>query len=215
MFKRRRFFKIVGLAVVVLAMLTVCWNWWVGYSVREKVYSLETELPDRHVGLLLGTSKFAKQGQINLYYKYRLEATETLYKRGQIEFILVSGDNSTIHYNEPVTMKNDLIALGIPDSNIVEDYAGFRTLDSMIRSKAVFGQDQIVVISQRFHVERALFLAKARGIDAIGFCAEDVSTSYGFKTSVREHFARIKMFIDLYILNKQPKFLGEPVQIPE
>lgn len=200
---------------MVLLLLSFGWNWWVGYSVSDRVFDQETNLPDRHVGLLLGTSKYASTGRINLFYKYRLDATETLYRRGQIEFILVSGDNSTIHYNEPVTMKNDLIALGIPDSNIIEDFAGFRTLDSMIRSKAVFGQDQIVVISQRFHIERALFLAKARGIDAIGFCAEDVPASYGFKTSVREYFARIKMFIDLYILNKQPKFLGEPVQIPE
>jgi SanA protein len=204
--KLKRILKISAIVLALFAVLSIGWNWWVGYSVRDRVFTLETELPDRHVGLLLGTSKYASQGRINLYYQYRLDATETLYKRGQISYVLVSGDNSTVHYNEPITMKNDLVAAGIPDSTIIEDYAGFRTLDSMIRSKAVFGQDRIVVISQRFHVERALFLAKARKIDAIGYCAKDVPASYGVKTAIREHFARIKLFVDIYILNKQPKF---------
>ena len=215
MSKRKRFFKISALIFGVFVLLSFFWNWWVGYSVKDKVFTLETDLPDRHVGLLLGTSKFASKGKVNLFYQYRLDAAQILYKRGQIEYVLVSGDNSTVHYNEPITMKNDLIAMGIPDSNIIEDYAGFRTLDSMIRSKAVFGQDNIVVISQRFHIERALYLANARDIDAIGYCAKDVPASYGFKTAVREYFARIKLFFDVYILNKQPKFLGDPVQIPE
>ncbi len=182
---------------------------------RKSIYTEYETIPKRHVGLLLGTSKYARGGTVNLFYRYRMDAASKLFETNKIDFILVSGDNSTMQYNEPVTMKKDLVALGIPDSNVVEDFAGFRTLDSMVRSKKVFGQDRIMVISQRFHVERALFLGKARGIEAIGFCAQDVPMTYGMKTGIREHFARIKLFVDLYILNKQPKFLGEPIQIPE
>jgi SanA protein len=213
--KLKRWLKYFGIVFLTLAVLSFFWNWWVGYSVRDRIFEEIDDIPHQHVAMLLGTAKYARGGQENLFYKYRIEAISKLYTGEKVYYILVSGDNSTMYYNEPQTMKNDLIAAGIPDSNVVEDYAGFRTLDSMVRSKAVFGQDQILVVSQRFHVERALFLGKARGIEAIGFCAQDVPMGYGIKTNIREHFARIKMFVDLYILNKQPKFLGEPVHIPE
>lgn len=179
------------------------------------IYSDVAKMPKRHAGLLLGTSRYTTQGEVNLYYRYRLQAAADLLLSEKIKFIILSGDNSTVYYNEPNTMKRDLVKFGVPDSNLVQDFAGFRTLDSVVRSKKVFGQDSVVIISQRWHVERALFIARHRGIAAIGFCAKDVSRNYGFKTRVREHFARIKLFVDLYILNKQPKFLGEPVYIPE
>ncbi len=213
--KLKKWLKYFGILFLTLAVLSFFWNWWVGYSVRKLIVDDVEKVPNRHVAMLLGTAKYTSGGQENLYYKYRIEAVSNLYKAEKVDYILVSGDNSTVYYNEPQTMKNDLIAAGFPDSNVVEDYAGFRTLDSMVRSKAVFGQDQIVVVSQRFHVERALFLGRAKGIEAIGYCAKDVPMGYGAKTNIREHFARIKLFVDLYILNKQPKFLGEPVHIPE
>ena len=183
-------------------------------SVQSQIATEAKDVKPVKVALLLGTSKYAKGGRINMYYKYRLQAVAQLYAAGKIEYVLVSGDNSTIHYNEPTTMLNDLIAMGIPKERIVQDFAGFRTLDSVVRAKEVFGQSKIIVVSQRFHVERAIFIAKRRGIEATGFCAKDVSASYGFKTQVREFFARGKMFIDLYLINKEPKFLGDPVQIP-
>lgn len=211
----KRLLKAIILGLLIVAPLTFLWSWWVGQSMARFISSDVSIIPKRHAGLLLGTTRYARGGDVNLYYRYRLQAAADLLNQGKIKFIILSGDNSTMQYNEPTTMKRDLAKLGVPDSNLVEDFAGFRTLDSVVRSKKVFGQDSVVIISQRWHVERALFIAHTRGINAIGFAAKDVTRSYGFKTQVREHFARIKLFVDLYLLNKQPKFLGEPVYIPE
>jgi SanA protein len=213
--KVRKWFRLTGILLLVLVVASFLWNWWVGYSVRGSIVEDLEKVPHRNVALLLGTAKYLRDGRENLFYTYRIKTIAELYAAGKASYILVSGDNSTVYYNEPQTMKNDLIAAGIPDSHVVEDFAGFRTLDSMVRSKRVFGQDSILVVSQRFHVERALFLGRARNIDAVGYCAADVPMGYGMKTRIREHFARIKLFVDLYLLNKQPKYLGEPVHIPE
>jgi SanA protein len=161
---------------------------------------------------VLGTSNRITDGSSNPYYTYRIDATISLYKAGKIEFILVSGDNGSIYYNEPNTIKKDLVDAGIPENVIFLDYAGFRTLDSMVRAKFIFGLDHVTVISQQFHNERAIYLAKQKGLNAIGFNAQDVSTSQGFKVQVREYFARVKVFIDV-LLNTQPKFYGTKIEI--
>lgn len=171
-------------------------------------------LPHVHVGLVLGTSPKVMSGEQNLYYTHRIEAASRLYFQGIIDRILVSGDNRTIYYNEPIVMKADLLEAGIPEDCIHLDYAGLRTLDSMVRSKKVFGQDSIIVISQDFHNERAVYLARKNGIEAWGYNAEDVSLNSGFKTRIREYFARVKMMLDIYILHTQPRHLGDPIEIP-
>jgi len=181
-------------------------------STRGKVFNSTKEIPHNKVGLLLGTGKFLLNGRINLYYKYRIEATAKLYKAGKIDFVLVSGDNSTKDYDEPTTIKDDLIKNGIPANRIYLDYAGFRTLDSVVRSKLIFGQESITVISQQFHNERAIFIATKKKINAVGFNAKDVNVHYGFKTRLRERFARVKMILD-FIIGKNPKFLGEKIEI--
>ena len=135
-----------------------------------------------------------------------------MYKSGKISYILVSGDNSTEYYNEPEQFKKELIKHGIPEDKIFLDYAGFRTLDSVVRAKKVFGQSKITIISQKFHNERAIYIAEKHGIDAIGFNARDVSKNYGFKTKVREYFARSKAIIDV-VFNVDPKFLGDKIEI--
>lgn len=177
-----------------------------------KLYSNINTTPVNKVGLLLGTSKYVSNRQINLYYKYRIEAALTLFKSGKINYILVSGDNSTLSYNEPTTMQKDLIERGVPKECIYLDYAGFRTFDSVIRSKEIFGQESITIISQPFHNKRALFIASHKEINAIAYNAERVNTHYGFKTNIREIFARCKMVLDL-TLGNQPKFLGEKITI--
>lgn len=181
-------------------------------SAKNKMYSSSAKIPHNKVGLLLGTSKYLSNGTINQYYQNRIDATLSLYKAGKIDFIIVSGDNSRKEYDEPTTIKNDLIAGGVPAEKIFLDYAGFRTLDSVVRCDKIFGQKSITIISQKFHNERALFIAKYKGIKAIGFNAKDVQKYYGFKTQLREKFARVKTMIDL-LFGKDPKFLGEKVEI--
>lgn len=168
-----------------------------------------TKIPETEVALLLGTSRYTIRGNTNLYFKYRIQAVVALFKSNKIKHIIVSGDNSITSYNEPREMRKALIAQGVPEESITLDYAGFRTLDSVVRCKEVFGQNDFIIISQQFHVERALFIADKFNINAIGFAAKNPPEKYSFKTNIREYFARTKAIIDIYILNTQPKFLGE------
>jgi SanA protein len=170
-------------------------------------------LPGKKVGLLLGTSKYRPGGAINLYYRYRVEAAVRLFESGKVRFILISGDNATQSYNEPSTFRQDLIQSGIPAERIYLDYAGFRTLDSVVRCKEVFQEDDIIIISQPFHNERAVFIAQHKGLQASGFNAQDVTLRYGWKIQLREVFARVKTMLDLYVLHTQPRFLGEKIEI--
>jgi SanA protein len=197
-------------AILVLAIFGVDMN--VSSTASPRLYSNVDSIPKNDVGLLLGTIKRLNNGTLNLYYKYRIEATVALFKSGKINYILVSGDNGAKDYDKPTTMMEDLVAAGIPPSRIYLDYAGFRTLDSVVRSKEVFGQKSITVISQPFHNERAIYLADANGIEAVGFNARSVSMNYGLKVLVREKLARCKMLLDL-VFGAQPKYLGDKIHI--
>lgn len=208
----KRFVQIFLVLILLLLLVIVSVNYYVTKSTLKNLFTEVENTPYNKVGLLLGTSKYTKAGYLNLYFKNRIEAAVELYKAGKIDYIIVSGDNSTKNYNEPKQMRKDLEDRGVPNNKIFEDYAGFRTLDSVVRSKAIFGQESITVISQKFHNERALMIAKYKGVNAIGFNANDVSSSYGLRTNIREKFARVKMMLDL-TFGKNPKFLGEEIEI--
>ena len=199
--------KIALLIMVVISIGVVSTYHWMSFKVRHQVYDSVNAIPKNKVGLLLGTGKYAASGNINLFYKYRIDAVVKLYKAGKIEYILVSGDNSRKDYDEPTDFKKDLIAKGIPEDRIFLDYAGFRTLDSVVRAKEIFGQTSITIISQKFHNQRAIYIAKQYSINAVGFNAKDVYNSH-----FREYLARSKASLDL-VFNVQPKFLGEKIVI--
>ncbi|MDC1004896.1 ElyC/SanA/YdcF family protein [Opitutales bacterium] len=180
---------------------------------QGKVYNSIEEVPERKIGLVLGCSKYLSNGRKNLYFQQRIEAAKELYFSDKVKFLLVSGDNSTKYYDEPTTMKKDLIALGVPGNKIYCDYAGLSTLDSVVRTKEVFKENQFIVISQGFHVRRAIYLGLAHDIDLIGYAPQGVSGLGSLKTELRECLARGKALLDVKFLNRQPKFLGEPVII--
>ena len=209
----RKKYLYVLLSIVAIPLITVflC-DFAIEKAAEGKTFSNLRNIPKNRVGLVLGTSKNLATGHSNPYYSNRIKATLALYKTGKIEFILVSGDNSSQYYNEPATFKKDLVKGGIPEEKIFLDYAGFRTLDSMVRAKIIFGLDSVTVISQKFHNERAIYLAEKKGLSAIGFNAKDVTGNQGFKVHFREYFARTKVFIDL-ALNTEPKFYGNVVEI--
>lgn len=186
---------------------------WTVSDARHYTYDDVDAVPYNRVALVLGTSKYLIGGSPNHYFKYRIKAAAELYNNGKVDYILVSGDNATVQYNEPRQMRRALIQAGIPASAIYSDYAGFRTLDSIVRAKEVFGQSHFTVVSQAFHNERAIFIARHFGIEAIGFNALDPSAYQGIRTRVREVFARLMGLLDLYVLDKGPKFLGEPIVI--
>lgn len=204
--------KVVFIAFTSVILFVLFANIFIEISTRGKVFSDTDKIEKNKVGLVLGTAKLLKNGNINLYFKYRIDATVKLYQAGKIEFVLVSGDNGNKEYDEPTDFKEELVRRGIPARKIYLDYAGFRTLDSVVRAKKIFGQDKLTFISQQFHNERAVFLAQRKGIDAIGFNARDVSGRYGLKVKIREYLARTKAFIDI-VLRVKPKFLGDKVII--
>ncbi|MGB0887753.1 MAG: SanA/YdcF family protein [Vicingaceae bacterium] len=199
----------IGSFILLIGFVLVS-NWIIISSAKKSIYNSVTETPNGNkVALLLGTSRYTTRGTTNLYFKYRINAAVELYRNKKIKHIIVSGDNRVKNYNEPKQMQNALMEKGIPESAITLDYAGFRTLDSVVRCKKVFGQTKFIIISQKFHVERALFIAHKYDIDAIGFSAQDPPNKYAVKTKIREIFAKTKAVIDLYIINKKPKFLGK------
>jgi SanA protein len=204
--------KIISVATVVLLVLILISYYSVEFRTRNRVFDNVDDLPPNMVGLVLGTTKYVYGSTLNPYYLNRIDAAAQLFKAGKVEYLLVSGDNGQVEYNEPVKMKKDLVEKGIPEDRIFLDYAGFRTLDSIVRSREIFGQEKITVISQEFHNERAVFIALSKDIDAVGYNAKDVSYRTGFKTNVREIFARVKMMFDLAV-GVQPKFLGEKITI--
>jgi SanA protein len=210
--KRKQLIKTL-LVLTPIAIVLVAWaNYRISSISKPFIYNNIQHIPPKQAALLLGTSKFLKDGQINQYYQNRILAVIELYKAGKIKYIIVSGDNSVTNYNEPLDMKNDLILLGVPDSLIYLDYAGFRTFDSVIRANKIFGQDKFIVISQLFHNERTIFIARHYNIEAFGYNAKDVTSYMGFRIHLREIFARAKVFLDL-LVDKQPRFLGDKVKI--
>lgn len=185
----------------------------ISFATTGMIYTNVDDVPARKYGLLLGTSPGAQNS--NLFFNTRIEAAKILYEKGKIEYIIVSGDNSTSSYNEPLYMKTELERRGVATDKIVMDYAGFRTLDSVLRAKEIFSlTDDITIISQPFHLERALFLAKFHKINAIGFGAADVSLKYGLQTYIREIGARWLAMYDT-IRGTQATVLGDKVEISE
>ncbi len=203
-FRRWGIYLLLGVVVLVLAS-----HFWIANSAKGFTYTSANDVPARDVALVLGASPKAKGGHDNLFFKYRMEAAAALWKAGKVKCILVSGDNHSKNYDEATAMRTHLNELGVPDSVINLDFAGFRTLDSVVRCKDVFGQTSIVLVSQEFHNERALFIARHYGFDAVALNAQEVSLKYSIKTLVREYFARFKCVLDLYVLKTEPKFLGK------
>lgn len=210
--RTRTFLKLSFTGLALAAASVIITDRWVSASTKNQLYNSVQSIPHNKTGLLLGTSKYLKHGWINYYYQYRIDAAVALFKAGKIDYILISGDNGKEYYNEPETMQSDLIARGIPKEKIFLDYAGFRTLDSILRCREVFGENKITVISQPFHNQRAVFIANRKRVNAIAFNAKDVNRYGGFKTQMREKFARVKMLLDL-VFGKQAKFYGEKIRI--
>ena len=208
--------KKVRITIITSIILLVVIVWIADYTINKTtnnlVYQDVTKIPYNKVGLLLGTSKLLSSGIPNQYFEKRINATVELYQAHKIDKIVISGDNSKKDYNEPLDMKNELVANGIPDSVIYLDYAGFRTFDSVIRMYKIFGQSKFTIISQDFHNRRAVYIANHKQMQTIGYDAADVDTYNGFKTKLREKFARVKVFIDLFF-KIEPKFLGDKITI--
>lgn len=208
----KRMVLIILALVVALAAIVMFANWKIPHDTKDFIYDNVNDVPAKKTALVLGTARYIGNRQ-NLYFTYRIQAAKELYEAGKVKAFVVSGDNRTKDYNEAEDMRKALIEAGVPDSIIHCDYAGLRTLDSVVRMNKIFGQDSFIIVSQAFHNERAIFLAQYYGYEAFGYNAKDLEMNRSsYRTKIREVFARVKVFIDI-ITNKQPKFLGEPIYI--
>jgi len=178
------------------------------------LYNDIKKVPSKKAALVLGTSKYMIGGGKNYFYSYRIRAAAELFRAGKVKAIVVSGDNSTKYYNETSKMKKDLVKAGVPSHYITLDPLGVRTLDSVVRAEAIFDLKDYIIVSQKFHLKRALFIAKAKGQKAIGFIAKDIpGTTAAYRMKAREYLARAKAFLDVYILHTTPKFDGKKEKV--
>lgn len=198
-----------------LAIILVAANLWVVRSTSDKVFATLQEVPANDVAVVLGTSNKLTSGAPNPFFESRIAAAARLYLDGKARHFILSGDNRTRYYNEPLEMKKALMKSGIPDSAITLDYAGLRTLDTIVRCKEIFGQEKITIITQPFHCYRALFISHYYHMDAVALMADEPTLEVGAKVYFREYFARAKAVLDLYVLKTEPRHLGErePVQL--
>jgi SanA protein len=213
--KRRR--KVVALVAVVLVGLVI------GSAFATRRISAvaapfvkETvdELPTVRVGLVLGCSPKMSDGRQNLFFGRRISAAIELFRSGRVQYLLLSGDNSRADYDEPSEMRRALVQAGLPASRLVLDYAGFRTLDSVVRAKEVFGLDEVIIVSQHFHNERAVYLARAQGLNAFGFNAKAVGGPEGLRMAAREAVSRVFAVLDVRVFNTQPRFVAPRETVP-
>jgi SanA protein len=173
----------------------------VEWQADSRIFSSPDNLAPAKAGLVLGTSRLLPGRYLNPYFSNRIDAAARLFASGKVEYLIVSGNQSqggrpTGGYDEPTDMRDALIAAGVPGDKIYRDYAGFRTLDSVLRANSVFGQERVIVVSQHFHLARALFLAWGHGLTFDGLEAADVSLRYDIHTKARELAARVRAVMD-------------------
>lgn len=198
-------------ALACLCMLAM--NAWVVGSTRSKVYSDVTLLPANEVGVLLGTSPYTREGHGNKLFSHRIKAGAELYKAGRVSHLLLSGANPDATYDEPQRMFEALLEAGVPAEAMTLDDAGFRTLDSVVRAHLVFGLERFTVISQKFHVYRAVFIANHKGLDVVGFSRPEEDDRQKLRTETREFLARCKAVLDLFVLFVRPREIGAPREL--
>lgn len=209
----RRLKLFVGVSFILLLVLLICSNLWVVLATQQHVFNNVDSIPHRSVALVLGTSNRLTDGSPNPFFTNRIETAYQLFIGGKVDHIIVSGDNRSRFYNEPVAMRNALIKRGVPSSVITLDFAGLRTLDSIVRCKEIFGQDSVTIITQSFHSYRALFISQYYDMDAVVLVADEPGSWQSTKVIARELLARPLAILDLYIFKTSPRFLGDKEEL--
>jgi SanA protein len=189
-------------------------NGWILTRVSDRIFKSAATTPVNDVALVLGTSRVAADGvSANPFFHGRLDAAAELYRMGKVKHLLLSGDNSRTGYDEPAWMRDELVKRGVPNSAMTLDYAGFRTLDSMARANLVFGLSRCTIVTDDFHLARALFLAQAEGVEAVGCQSVPVPWKRSMKTRIREFASRTIACLDVYVLHTKPHFCGPSVEL--
>jgi len=195
---------ISGLVLLGILILVICSiSLWMSHAESARIYTRVEDVPAQAVALVLGAGPSSKQ------FDYRLDAAVKLYQAGKVKHFLVSGEGVAVdpQGSETALMRQGLMMRGIPSSAITRDDAGFRTLDSVVRARRIFGLKSVIIVSQDYHLPRALYLAQAWNLDAVGFAATNVDYDL-YDTYLREWLARVKAVADILILNTDPRTLG-------
>ena len=215
--KRRALVLRLAWAGGVLALVAGGMMLWSNHVCRSaatgRIFRSTDQIPQNDVALVLGTARTTRKGNPNLHFTQRIKAAVELYYSGKVQHLLVSGDNHIATYDEPTDMMNALVAAGIPTNAVTRDYAGFRTLDSVVRADTVFGLKKLTIVTEEFHCPRALWIAQEHGLNAVAFAAPDLSARWSLRVKARESLARVLCVLDLYVFNRSPKFPGpaEPI----
>lgn len=211
--KLRRWLLVMAILILAGVLAIVGADLMCRNAAAEKIFRSTASVPTNDVALVLGTGKFTARGNPNLHFSQRIEAAAALFKSGKVRHLIVSGDNSVKTYDEPTDMRDALAAAGVPTNAITCDYAGFRTLDSVLRAKTVFGLTNLTIVTEAFHCPRAVWIAQRHGMNAVAFAAPDLSARWSARVKLRETLARTLCALDLYVLNRQPKFPGPPEKL--
>jgi len=210
--RRSLIFYVFAFPLLLVAAVVVACNLWIVLSTGGQVYDSVADIESRAVGVVLGTSKKTGPDTPNVHFENRMAAAASLYLEGKVGTLLVSGYRDSQYYDETRDMIAKLKELGVPEAALLADDRGLRTLDSVARAQTVFGFDRIVIVSDDFHVNRALFIANRYGVDAIALRSESVGYSDSRKVRMREYLARVKAIIDLYFYT--PPTDGEAPDAP-
>lgn len=216
---KRKLLIISTIVVFLIAIAIMVFYIIVLSNAAGRTYDRTDEIPHNKVGLLLGTSPITRWGARNLYCENRIEAADELYKAGKIDYILVSGgdyrEKEKYGCDEPQALKDSLVARGVPADRIILDYEGVRTLNSIVKAKEVYGLDSVTLISQKYHNERAIYLADHHGLNVVAYNAKPSPILKNrIRNTLRESLARPKMFLDL-LTEKTPEFKDQKLEIPD
>lgn len=199
----KRLFKGLFWVIVFTLIFAIVTNAWVILSTQGQVHKLNEISNDRDTALILGTSYNTTEGESNPFFSSRIETGINLYETNSVKSFILSG-SATEYYNEPKAMARGLHKAGIPEEILTYDTLGRRTLSSIIRCKEVFNRDRVIIVTQKFHTYRALFISNYYHLDAVAVPTEDINSNGRMGIVLREFFARPLAVIDLYILGRRP-----------
>lgn len=205
--------RIVAITVFCLIFVLAANTWVVSITSARIIMPEDGCSTDHEIALVFGTSQFLRSGRPNPHYYGRIDLAALIYHQGRVEHLLLSGDNRSRYYNEPAKMQQDLLERGVPLEAMTLDSAGFSTFDSLKRSRDVYGLHQLLLITQEYHLPRALFIADHLNLQTSGCAAEGPEWSAMRKVWLREIAARLKTLGDLYLWQREPRILGDPQPI--
>jgi SanA protein len=206
-----KYLKIIFLLCAIFILGIISINLLIVFKSKEFIFNKVDEVPKCYTAIVLG-ALVSKSGDLSDILQDRLDMAIELYKKDKIKRFLLSGDHGRKNYDEVNSMKNYLIQKGIKTEDIFLDHAGFDTYNTMTRAREIFEVTDVVIVSQEFHLSRAIYIARKKGLTAYGIVADRRNYISIARLQFREYLANVKAFFEV-LINKQPKFLGNKIPI--